>query len=237
MWDSEVGGTVNGELEPAHVAAFVKRQCAGDVERVLLDVQPLLGGLESRAVARVQAEARVCRGSPRSFTFVVKRLDGPAKRELAMYDLLAAAGTRAIPQRVGVEAVGPATTYLFLEWIPATHWPWAEPALVSHVLEQLANIHAALSGALPGGSLGAWDYEAELMPTAEATLKTLEVAVQTSALAGLHRLAPALRRVVAALPGMRRQLMSSSPLGQSMLHGDVHSGNVLIREVTGRRSA
>jgi fructosamine-3-kinase len=237
MWDSEIGGTLDGELEPAHVAAFVKQHCAVDVERVLLDVQPLLGGLESRAVARVQAEARVCRGSPRSFTFVVKRLDGPAHRELAMYDLLSAAGTRAIPQRVGVQAVGPATSYLFLEWIPAARWPWAEPALVSHVLEQLADLHGRLSGATSGSSLGAWDYEAELLPTAEATLKTLEVAVQTSALAGLRRLAPALRRVVAELPGMRRQLLSSSPLGQSMLHGDVHSGNVLIREVTGTRSA
>jgi hypothetical protein len=36
---------------------------------------------------------------------------------------------------------------------------------------------------------------------------------------------------------MRRQLMASSPLGQAVLHGDVHSGNVLIREVTGTRSA
>ncbi len=237
MWDSEVGGALNGDLEPAHVAAFVKRHCAVDVERVLLDVQPLLGGLESRAVARVQAEALVCQGSPRSFTFVVKRLDGPANRELAMYDLLAAAGNRAIPERVGVQAVGPATSYLFLEWIPAARWPWAEPGLVSHVLEQLASIHTALSAAPPGSLLGTWDYEAELLPTAEATLKTLELAVQTSALAGLRRLAPALRRVVGALPGMRRQLMSSTPLGQSMLHGDVHSGNVLIRDVSGARSA
>src|SRR5438105_777339 len=43
MWDSQVGGIVCGELEPAHVAAFVKRQCAAEVERVLLDVQPRLG--------------------------------------------------------------------------------------------------------------------------------------------------------------------------------------------------
>jgi aminoglycoside phosphotransferase (APT) family kinase protein len=61
--------------------------------------------------------------------------------------------------------------------------------------------------------------------------------LQTAALASLRQQAPALRRVVAALPGMRRQLMSSSPLGQAVLHGDVHSGNVLIREVTGKRSA
>ena len=237
MWDSEVGGTVCGELEPSHVADFVRRQCAVDVERVRLDVQPLLGGLESRAVARVQAEALVCQGTPRTFTFVVKRLDGPGNRELAIYDLLAAAGARAIPELVGVQAVSPSTSYLFLEWIPAAQWPWAERALVSHVLDQLADIHAGLSVAPLGGQLGAWDYEAELLPTAEATLNTLEVAMQTSALAGLRRQAPALRRVVAALPGMRRQLMSSGPLGQAVLHGDVHSGNVLIRDVTGRRSA
>ena len=237
MWDSEVGGTVCGELEPSHVAAFVRRHCAVEVERVLLDVQPLLGGLESRAVARVQAEALVYQGTPRTFTFVVKRLDGAGNRELAMYDLLAAAGARAIPELVGVQAVSPSTSYLFLEWIPPASWPWAERALVSHVLDQLADIHAALSVAPLSGSLGAWDYESELLPTAEETLKTLEVAVQTSALASLGQQAPALRRVVAALPGMRRQLMSSSPMGQAVVHGDVHSGNVLIREVTGTRSA
>src|SRR5947209_6094714 len=237
MWDSEVGGTVCGELEPSHVAAFVRRHCAVEVERVLLDVQPLLGGLESRAVARVQAEALVYQGTPRTFTFVVKRLDGAGNRELAMYDLLAAAGARAIPELVGVQAVSPSTSYLFLEWIPPASWPWAERALVSHVLDQLADIHAGLSVAPLSGSLGAWDYESELLPTAEETLKTLEVAVQTSALASLGQQAPALRRVVAALPGMRRQLMSSSPLGQAVVHGDVHSGNVLIREMTGSRSA
>src|SRR5438270_2418230 len=202
MWDSEVGGTVCGELEPSHVAAFVRRHCAVEVERVLLDVQPLLGGLESRAVARVQAEALVGPGTSRTFTFVVKRLDGAGNRELAMYDLLAASGTRAIPELVGVQAVSPSTNYLFLEWIPATGWPWAEPALVSHVLEQLAELHAGLSAAPLGGSLAAWDYESELLPIAEATLKTLEVAVQTRALAGLHRQAAAMRRVVSALPGM-----------------------------------
>jgi len=237
MWDSEVGGIVCGELEPAHVAAFVRRQCAAEVERVLLDVQPLLGGLESRAVARVQAEAVICQDTVRTFTFVVKRLDGPANRELAMYELLASAGARATPQLVGVHSVSPATSYLFLEWIPTSRWPWAEPALVSHVLEQLAEIHAALSAAPLAGPLGAWDYESELLPSARATLDTLELAVETRQLAGLRRLAAPLRRVVEALPGMRRQLIASGPLGPAVLHGDVHSGNVLIREMTGSRSA
>src|SRR5919199_2040243 len=170
MWDSEVGGSACGDLEPAHIAAFVRRLCNGDPIRIVLDVQPLRGGLESRAVARVQAEITTCRGAPRSFTFVVKRLDGPGNRELAIYDLLAAAGARAIPELVGVQAVSPSTSYLFLEWIPAAQWPWAERALVSHVLDQLADIHAGLSVAPLGGQLGAWDYEAELLPTAEATL-------------------------------------------------------------------
>jgi aminoglycoside phosphotransferase (APT) family kinase protein len=231
MWDSEVGGIVCGELEPAHVAAFVRRQCAVEVERVVIDVQPLLGGLESRAVARIQAEAIICPDTVRSFTFVVKRLDGPGNRELAMYELLAATGARAIPELVGVQFVSPGTSYLFLEWIPTSRWPWAEHALVSHVLEQLADLHTALSVA----PLGAWDYESELLPSARATLDTLEMALDTRALAGLRRLSPAMRRVVAELPSMRRQLMASRPLGQAVLHGDVHSGNVLIREVSGTR--
>ena len=237
MWDSEVGGTGCGELEPAHVAAFVKRQCAVEVERILLDLQPLRGGLESRAVARVQAEATVCRGTPRSFTFVVKRLDGPGHRELAMYELLSTAGARAVPVLVGVQAVSPSISYMFLEWVPASRWPWAEPGLVAHVLEQLAEMHMALPVSGLAGSLSAWDYESELLTKAAATLNALEAAVGIEALAGLRRGIPALQRVVSALPGMRRQLLSPGPLGRAVLHGDVHSGNVLVRDGCRQRSA
>src|SRR5918911_738469 len=106
MWDSEVEGSAAaacGVLEPTQVAAFVRRQCAVDIGRVLLDVQPLRGGLEAVAVARVQAEATAGQGAPRRLTFVVKRLDGHGHRELAMYEYLAATRTPAIPELLGIQ--------------------------------------------------------------------------------------------------------------------------------------
>jgi hypothetical protein len=232
MWDSNSGGAAAacGELEPAPVAAFVRRQCAVELGRVLLDLEPLRGGLEAAAVARVQAAAEAGQGTPRTLTFVVKRLDGRGQRELAMYEFLAATRTPAVPKFLGVQAVSPTSSYLFLEWIPATRWPWAEPAHVAHVLEQLAGVHAALPVSGLAGSLSEWDYEAELLSVARATLETLEAAVETEALAGLRHLAPVLRRVVAALPGLRQRLLSNQALGQAVVHGDMHSGNVLLRD-------
>ena len=237
MWDSEVGGSACGDLEPAHIAAFVRRLCNGDPIRIVLDVQPLRGGLESRAVARVQAEITAGRGTPRRFTFVVKRLDGPGNRELAVYDLLGVAGARPIPAVLGVQSIGPSTSYLFLEWIASSRWPWAEPSLVADVLEQLAQLHSLLSIVGLPGALSAWDYESELLALAGVTLNALESAADNEGFAGLRRLIAPLRRVVAALPGMRRQLLSANVLGQAVLHGDVHSGNVLVRDTSLRRSA
>ena len=229
MWDSDVGGTAAcGDLEPAQVAAFVRRQYIVDGGRVLLDVQPLQGGLEAVTVARVQAEAVADQGEGRRFTFVVKRLDGRGLRELAMYEFLATTRAPAIPEVLGVQAVSPTSSYLFLEWISASPWPWTKPALVAHVLERLAALHAALPVTGLAGPLSEWDYESELLFAAAATLDTLEAAVETGALLSLHRLIPVLRRVVAALPGMRSQLLSSGPLGRAVLHGDMHSGNVLV---------
>jgi hypothetical protein len=232
MWDSDTGGAAAacGELEPAPVAAFVRRHTAVELGRVLLHVEPLRGGLEAAAVARVQAAAEAGQGTPHSCTFVVKRLDGRCQRELAVYQLLATTCAPAAPQLLGVQVVSPTRSYLFLEWIPAMRWPWADPAHVAHVLEQLAGVHAALPVSGLAGSLGAWDYESELLSLAGATLETLEAAVQTEALAGLREFTPVLRRVVAALPAMRQRLLSDPALGQAVLHGDLHSGNVLLRD-------
>ena len=236
MWDSEVGGSACGDLEPAHIAAFVRRLCHGDPTRMVLDVQPLRGGLESRAVARVQAEITAHGGTPRRFTFVVKRLDGPGNRELAMYDLLGTAGARPVPEVLGAQAIGPSTSYLFLEWIEASRWPWSESSMVAGVLEQLAHLHSLLSVVGLPGSLSAWDYESELLALAGITLNSLESAAEHASFADLRRLVAPLRRVVAALPGMRRQLLSANSLGQAVLHGDVHSGNVLVRDTNLHRS-
>lgn len=228
MWDSDLGGTVCGALEPAHIAAFVRRASDSESARVLIDLHPLNGGLESRGVARVHAESSAHESAPRRLTFVVKRLDGSGQRELAAYEFLSAIGARGIPSLLGVRVIGPRTSYLFLEWIAALHWPWAEPKAVAQVLDRLADLHSCVSDVMWPSALSEWDYEAELLRAAADTLDALESAVQTEMFAGLRQLIEPLRRVVTSLPRMRRVLSASLP-ARTVLHGDVHSGNVLMR--------
>ncbi len=90
-------------------------------------------------------------------------------------------------------------------------------------------MHASLPVAPFKATLADWDYEAELLESAEMTLSAFETSVGDEPLAGLGRVLPALRRTVVALPVMRRELLAADPLGSVVLHGDAHPGNALIR--------
>lgn len=69
-----------------------------------------------------------------------------------------------------------------------------------------------------------WDYESDLARSAE---ETLAVALNARDRAGVRhwRRLGDLRRVVAALPKLRSALLQTS----TFIHGDVHSGNIILR--------
>jgi Ser/Thr protein kinase RdoA (MazF antagonist) len=117
---------------------------------------------------------------------------------------------------------------LFLEPVrPVRRWPWRETEAAAQVLERLALFHTARvdEGSVPP----LWDYEAELAASARQTLALLDALPEKGDLRPLRRRLPALRRVVAALPEMRRHLLELERLPWTVIHGDVHPGNAMIR--------
>jgi fructosamine-3-kinase len=195
-----------------------------------LDLYRLGGGLEPGKVVRARAVLR-----RRVEQFVVKTAAEAVFRERIAYErLLAKAGDGIAPRLLGA-ASHRDTGYLFLEWIPGRRrwpwsdpvcrWPWSDPVSISSMLRQLARAHRSLAGLPFPAPLAAWNYDHELEASACATLSLAE---RLRALGGVHRALPALRRVTASVPRMRRQLRSEDPL-PGVLHGDVHSGNVIVR--------
>jgi aminoglycoside phosphotransferase (APT) family kinase protein len=113
---------------------------------------------------------------------------------------------------------------LYLEDVqPRAAWPWAETACAAAVCRELARFHQ--NAALPRPTF-AWDYEAELRRSAESTLASALDARDAGGLRIWRRVGD-LRRVVAALHHIRARLAATGPV---VIHGDVHPGNVILRD-------
>jgi aminoglycoside phosphotransferase (APT) family kinase protein len=177
----------------------------------------LRGGLEA-AVSGLT----LCQGERLQTNVVLKRLTDTARREAARYRLLCDSGVT--PSLLGATEHED-STYLFLERVrPVTDWPWRDSSKTRLVLEQLARVHRVGRTA---AHVDDWDYEDELRASAEATLAiALDASLHLPELA-LARDLTMLRRVMRSLPVLRRQLMES--LGATLIHGDVHTGNVMLR--------
>jgi aminoglycoside phosphotransferase (APT) family kinase protein len=119
---------------------------------------------------------------------------------------------------------------LYLEWISAwRRWPWREIGCAGLVLEQLAHIHSALPSTGFPATLASWDYDTELVWSGQATLELFEWISHHQEISSMRRKLKPLERIVAGLPEIRRQLRSAwGPA--TVLHGDAHSGNVMIRQ-------
>jgi aminoglycoside phosphotransferase (APT) family kinase protein len=218
---------------PAGVRDADQVDDGGEVDKgdeVDVEIRPLSGGLEATA-ARVVAREKGASGDPRRLTFVVKRLHGPQRREATVYQaLLHRLAPQVAPRLLAAEVVAPDTTYLYLEYVrPARAWPWNTPDAAALVLKQLAAIHATLPAGAYAATLADWDYEADLCRSAVDTLECFDRLAALDGPADLRRSRPALRRMVGAIPVVRRALLAAPPLGPAVLHGDVHSGNALLR--------
>lgn len=187
----------------------------------VLDIVPLRGGLEASV-------ARLTLGPPgEQRHVVVKRLAGGARREALRYQALASSGVT--PSLLG--AVDHADdTYLFLERVrPASSWPWRDPANTRLVLERLAHIHGLGDTAAHADP---WNYDAELLRSgAETVAVAAEVAGSLPEL-DVRRELRTMRRVIMELPAARERM--SLVLGTTLIHGDVHTRNVMLRNRRGR---
>jgi Ser/Thr protein kinase RdoA (MazF antagonist) len=206
------------------VSASAAWTCNPTATRVL----PLRGGLESAAVARIAVSLRAV-DRRQHVTFVVKRLQGERVREAAVYRWLTAARCAHLaPACFAIEPAVDEGHWLFLEALrPVTPWPWRDLDHVSSVVDALADLHESGSAGAFTSSVPEFDYDAELRRRGRCTAETFHAA-RTSGAAWLRPYGPALRRVLEALPAMRRQTAAASGFGWSVLHGDVHSRNLVI---------
>jgi Phosphotransferase enzyme family len=219
------------------VEARVRQMVAGmhdaDPGELHLELRLLRGGLQAASVTRLRVHYRDANGRRRVHTLVVKRLVGPAAREMGVYQRLLSAIPAAAPQLLAADVNGPGEATLYLEALrPIARWPWKDVANARAVLERVAILHQAVLPDAILGQLSLWDYEHELLVSAERTLGLLQ---------RLRHGAPMFRngirwarRLVSALPAVRRQLLSFRPFGTAPLHGDLHSGNVILRRHQGR---
>lgn len=186
-----------------------------------MDVQALHGGLES-AVAR----ARISKPEGHSAIppqLVIKQLPAGFEREGDVYELLWRHFDRPPAVRLlGREMVAQAT-YLYLEDAqPSASWPWSDARRAGAVCQALARLHD--DGTLPHGAFS-WDYETDLARSAQLTLELATDARDTAGERWWRRVGD-LRRVVTALPRIRRRLLSGET---TVIHGDMHPGNAILR--------
>jgi hypothetical protein len=203
------------------VTAFVARWQRVPPERVALELRPLSRGLEAAGVYDVRALCAEGDGRHKHVGLVVKRLGDGAGRELSIHAAASDAGIA--PRLLGIEPFGHVEWLACLERVRAWRaWPWQDPALATLVLDKLAQLHGRV--APPRDAM--WDYEAFLQASARDTLAVFDQVAWRPELAPLRSRRRALERVVTELPRLRAALMAG---GMALLHGDVHTGNVVVR--------
>jgi Ser/Thr protein kinase RdoA (MazF antagonist) len=191
-------------------------------------IHPLRGGLQAAGVFRVQAQLRRPAGRLHLAQFVVKRVHGEMRREAGVYQALQTHGAGAMaPRLLDVMHTG-ATALLFLEWIrPVCRWPWRDVRTVGQVLVHLARLHQGPWQTAVTQEMR-WEYDHALQQSAQATLETLQRVIREKSAAQLQVTVPMARRLVAALPEIRRVLLATVPHAV-WIHGDMHPGNVIVR--------
>ena len=200
---------------------FASRTWSIPVRDLKLSLEPIGGGLESSVVRAIFRSPR--RKNPWPSSFVVKELRGLQRRETHIYRALWNRSTAPPAVRLlGIEAADDAD-YLYLEEAtPESTWPWKQTFISAAVCQALARLHDSEQFCEP--RLIDWDYESHLANSARETLVVALDARNHSGVRHWRRIGD-LRRVVSALPKMRSTLLNTT----TFIHGDVHSGNVIVR--------
>lgn len=210
------------------VAAVLAR-CTGH-EPCAVDFAPLTGGLVSSSVQAVRARYRDPRGVGRIAELVVKQLHGESRREAAVYRALMGTAARDLaPALLAVEPGEDGSLQLFLQHIaPKSRWPWRDVKAVSSVLGTLAELHESRSASALKPHVSDWDYDLELQRQAARLVVCLDEHQAALRAAGVDLRLALARRLAERLPMLRRQLLQQAALPLTVIHGDVHPGNVML---------
>lgn len=198
-----------------------------------LEAQPLSGGLEAHGVYAVVA--RSSRGH--ELRFIVKELAGATRREAFIYRALAASDLQPLaPRLLGVEEHEDLVSLYLEHIVSGPPWPWCDLQHTRQVLCSLATLHTIGLAEVAANRCN-WDYEHELRLQGAALLEVMQQSRPALRDRGVIVPLPLIRRLVEALPALRRSLLSSTRIPATIIHGDVHSGNVrLRREERGQRA-
>lgn len=189
-----------------------------------VDIIPLSGGLESALVARVEVRDRQ---NPKArVVFVAKKLEGHLVREAGIYrSWLTGDKAEFAPRFLGDQSLEDGSVMLFLEALTMRpRWPWKDCAEIKRVIERMAQLHALASAPIPE-VIAAWEFESMLEESAQRTLAFLEEIPGHVLTYDLLRTRRAARNLVLQMPRLRSELLDTR-VGVTVLHGDVHSGNV-----------
>jgi hypothetical protein len=191
------------------------------IDDLELSLEEIVGGLESRVVRAIFRSPLAKELRPSSF--VIKELRGLQRRETKIYLELWTRSTAPPTVRLlGVETTKDADFLYLEEATPQCEWPWKQTFTSAAVCQALARLHD--SEHWHPKTLIDWDYESELAKSAGETLAVALDARDESGVRHWRRIGD-LRRVVAALPKLRSALLQAT----AFIHGDVHSGNVILR--------
>jgi aminoglycoside phosphotransferase (APT) family kinase protein len=207
---------------PSHITTFVADRWCIPAEQIRVKTRAIRGGLES-AVTRADVQVLDANSDGIPPRLVVKELHGRASREADVYELLWKSLEDPPTARIfGSNIVGD-SRYLFLEDVRSgTNWPWRDTAATEAVCRALAHLHDVV---FPRGRIAFWDYEAELAHSARDTL-AFAASARTQQATRVWQPIGELKRVVEALPQIRLRLLRA---GTTLIHGDVHPGNVIVR--------
>ena len=214
-----------------YVEAYLLRT-HGECRGLETQVRPLGGGLDALQVAEVSTRFQTRGGVLKSNRFVFKKTR-PDPAEARLYgEILPAAQFDLAPALLAFERGQDEHVYLFEFVRPAARWPWTDANNARLVLGSLALLHARELSSFAGDG----SYETLLRNQSSRLVELLESIDCSSFTDFARRSLPAVRRLARNLPAIRRYLLEELPLKSTLIHGDVHSGNVLLRKRNGKLS-
>lgn len=213
-------------LRPEQLPPFIRELAP---KAVSIRCRPVVHGLESGDVAMLRLEDE--RGVALSRCYV-KELHGAAAREAGVYsDILSEIEPPLSPRLLGKEPVRGGVRIYLEAVMPARGWPWRGFNESAKVLGCLSRVHhTAGTPALDKG----WDYELELRRRGADLVDLLQLYRTDEVVRDLRPGHRSIRRLVSCLPQARRQAIDSFGTGERFIHGDVHTGNMILRRRGGQ---
>jgi hypothetical protein len=191
-------------------------------------VEELSGGLDSFGVARVRARFE-WKGIRRSRTLLLKRTPAGSPEARLHTEILPSAGVTMAPALLGVHQLEHEDIYIFEFVRGVARWPWSDTVHCGLVLQELAELHRKELTIFQNEEA----YNDCLGAESLRLLEAFERAAPGSPVAFARKHKRLVQRIAEALPVIRRELMANTTFRSTLIHGDVHSGNIIMRRERG----